>query len=338
VRVYLLVLLPLVLLGVAGRTVAESGPAPSEWHALQAVPELPVRYADADYGDPCGTLSSTPDSAVIDCWAAYVDSAVDEPQGSTALTEMYNLACVESWDVVERNVAGCPASSARCVRPDVGLFERVPEDLPIAANISAVWGRTEQMARQYTAFQTLRSGHALNDHRPRISGLAVSQGMLVLLQANSILAIRRQLEDEGCGIAHLEPYFDLALQVTRNLGARDVPEILETYPSQGRSWTRKFYVVLLEVLGRAGQVRPGADEAWREFCTQASDAGRKVGRLDADLNVWCGRAYEMVGDDEAAGHHWLLASRSANHPDAAAWALHRLGLVGRYGTETAGIR
>ena len=310
--------------------------ASDEWQVLQAVPELPVRFADSDNGDPCGALPSTPDPAVVECWAAYVDRTVS--MRTSPLTEIFNLACVESWDVVQPGEAGCPGDSARCVRPDVGLFERVPENLPIDSNISTVWALTAEVAKEYTAFQTLRSGHALNDHRPRISGLAVSHGMLVLHRANTVLDLSRQLADEGCSAEHLEPYFELASRVTRDLGSSDLPEILETYPAAGQPWSRRFYGVQLEVLGRAGEVRTGAEEHWRKHCEKASDKGRRVGKLDADVNVWCGRAYEMVGDADAAGHHWLLASRSPNHPEAAAYALRRLGLVGRDRSETAGMQ
>jgi hypothetical protein len=155
--------------------------------------------------------------------------------------------------------------------------------------------------------------------------------MLVLYRANALTRLRGQLKRESCGVEHLEPYFDLAVQITSEVGGSDLPEILEFYPPQGRPWTRRFYRVQLEVLGRAGDVRSAPEAAWRKDCEKAADPGSRVGRLETDVNVWCGYAYELLGDSDAATLHWRLARHSPNHPEAAAFALHRLDA--RYRTE-----
>ncbi len=304
-----------------------------DWRALLPAPELHVRFEDGDQGAPCAALPSTPDPSAVECWAAYVDRAVSKR--TSPLTEESELACIEEWEVVEPLQAGCPWDAARCVRADVGLFERVPDELPIDTNISATWALAAELAREYTAFQTLRSGHALNPHRPRISGLALSQGMLVLYRAQAISALRRELEAGDCGTDHLEPYFELASRVAEEVGRSDVPEILETFPEPGREWSRRFHRVQLAVLARNDAVR--ADGAWREDCSKARELGMRVGRLDADVNVWCGYAYELVGEPDHATLHWTLARHSPHHPEAASYAARRLGIVGP-GRTTAELR
>ncbi len=318
------------LAGLAGGA-APAAADPDGWRAVPAVPELHVRFEDSEHGAPCAPLGTTPTPAAVECWAAYVDRAVSKR--SSPLTTEINLACVAKWEDTGPGQGGCPGDAARCVRPALGIFERVPEDLPIDTNISATWALATDLAREYTAFQTLRSGHALNPHRPRIAGLAVSQGMLVLYRAYAITALRRQLEAETCGRDHLQPYFDLARQVTQELGGSDVPEILDSYPAPGQLWARRFYRVQLEVLGRADGIRPAQD--WKQDCEKAAEVGRRVGRLDADLNVWCGYAYELLGQSDEAFIHWQLARRSPNHPEASSFAKRRLEVEGRAAAKTA---
>jgi hypothetical protein len=219
----------------------------------------------------------------------------------------------------------------------VSLFQSLAPGLPIGTNISAAWALTVDLAREYTAFRTLRSGYALNPHRPRIGGLALSQGTLVLYRAHALTELRRALEAGGCGVEHLAPYFDLADRVIDEVARSDLPSILESYPPPGREWARRFHRVQLAVLGGSGGMRLGGK--WRDDCERAATMGAAIGRLDADVNVWCGYAYELAEMPDAAAPHWRLARQSANHPEAASYASRRLQLVpSELGETTAGVR
>lgn len=290
------------------------------WRALPQVPALQLRFEEAGPPAPCAALAASADPAAVECWEAYVHRAAS--RRSSPLTAEVDLACVERWDLTPPGQGGCPGDAARCVRPTVGLFARVPEDLPIDSNVSAAWAMAEELAREYTAFQVLRSGHALNPHRPRISGLALSQGMLVLYRAEAIAALGRQLAGSGCATDHLDPYLELAGRVTDELGRSDVPAILETHPPAGREWARRFYRVQLAVLGSRDGVDPGG--GWQQDCEKAASIGPAVGRLDADVNVWCGVAYEHLDMPGVASLHWQLARRSPHHPEAASYASDRV--------------
>lgn len=310
---------------------AEAGDA---WRAVPRVPELALRFDPADGAAPCAALPANVAPDVVECWSAYVDRAAG--RRSSPLTAETNLACVEHWEVTPAGQGGCPGDAARCVRPAVGPFERMPADLPIDSNVSAAWAMAADLAREYTAFQALRSGHALNPHRPRIAGLALSEGMLVLYRAEAIAALGRQLAASGCARDHLEPYLELAAHVTREIGSSDVPRILEGYPPAGREWARRFYRVQLAVLASPTAPRPGG--GWQQDCEKAASLGSDVGRLDADVNVWCGVAYERLDMPGVASLHWRLARRSPNHPEAASYASERLSLEPEASAETAEVR
>ena len=311
--------LPAVLL--AGSLAAGDAAANDGWRALPQVPKLHLRFEDGEAAAPCAALPETPDPSDVACWTTYVDRAA--ARRSSPLTAETELACVETWQVA-RPGGACPADAAACVRPELGVFESLAPGLPVDSNVSAVWALSVEMAREYTAFQVLRSGHALNPHRPRIAGLALSQGMLVLYRAHAIHALGESLADAGCADEHVRPYLELAGRVTDEVGRSDVPAILETYPPPGREWARRFHRIQLAVLGRADGVRPGG--AWQEDCEKAASVGPAVGRLDADVNVWCGYAYEQLGMPGVATLHWQLARRSPHHPEAASFASRRLAL------------
>ena len=299
---------------------AGAGADDDSWRAVLAAPALQLRFEDSGRASPCAPLPATPDPEAVACWAAHVDRSVSKR--SSPLTSETKLACVGAWEVIAPEQGGCPSDAARCVRPELGLFDKLAADLPIDTNISATWALSEDLAREYTAFQTLRSGHALNPHRPRIAGLALSQGMLVLYRAHAISELRRELEAEGCAVEHLEPYLELAEQVALEVGRSDVPAILETFPPLGREWARRFHRVQLAVIGGSAGVR--ASGKWQSDCEKAREIGPEVGRLDADVNVWCGYAYEQSGTPDLAAEHWRLARRSPNHPAAASYATRRL--------------
>jgi hypothetical protein len=237
------------------------------------------------------------------------------------LASQPELACVPRWEITEAGHAGCPGDAARCVRPDAGLFSSVGP-IPIAGNIRAARNAAAAMSREYTTFQSLRNAQAINSHRPRISGLALSQGMLVLHHAYSLASVEQALEAGGCATEHLSPFFELASWVTDEVGGTDVPHVLESYPPPGREWARRFHRVQLEVLGRRGAIRETG--AWREDCEKAAELGERVGTLDADLHVWCGYAYELLEMPDAALEHWESARRSPNHPEASSYANEHL--------------
>jgi hypothetical protein len=303
--------------------------------AVPAVPELNLRFEDGGEAAPCAALPVTPSETAVECWSAYVDRAVSKR--SSPLTDESELACIEVWEVVLPGERGCPADAARCVRPQTELFEKVAPGIPVDTNISATWALTSELAREYTAFQVLRNGHALNPLRPRIAGLALSQGMLVLYRAHAIRDLQDQLESAGCATEHLDPYFAQASRVTDEVGRSDVPAILESFPPLGREWSRRFRRVQLEVIGRGEGVR--ASGKWREDCEKAASIGPDVGRLDADVNVWCGYAYEQLDMPEAALEHWRLARRSPHHPEAASYANGRLKIApAEPGETTAEVR
>jgi hypothetical protein len=291
--------------------------------AVPAVPDLHLRFEDAGEVAPCAGLPVTPSESAVECWSAYVDRSASKR--SSSLTAESELACVEIWDVAQPGERGCPQDAARCVRPQTEFFESVSPGLPVDTNISATWALTSDLAREYTAFQVLRNGHALNPHRPRIAGLALSQGMLVLYRAHAIRDLESQLESAGCATEHLDPYFALASRVTDEVGGSDVPDILESFPPLGREWARRFRRVQLEVIGRPGGIR--ATGKWRDDCEKAATIGPAVGRLDADVNVWCGYAYEKLDMPDAALEHWRLAQRSPHHPEAASYANRRLKIA-----------
>ncbi len=309
----------LILLGATGVASAQG----SGWRVVPGTPSLHLRFEDASGRAPCPGLSATPAAAAVECWSAQVDRAVSKR--TSPLVSEPALACVGAWEITPAGEGACPGEAAQCVRPDAGLFESLDRRLPIDSNIKAVWALTAELAGEYTAFQVLRNGHALNPHRPRIAGLALSQGLLVLHRAHAVAAVERKLETGGCATEHLLPYFDLAQRVTEEVGRSDVPAILETHPPMGREWARRFHRVQLAVIGADAAVRP--DGKWREDCEKASALGPRVGRLDADVNAWCGYAYEQLGMVDAALEHWRLARRSANHPEAAAYADRQLALV-----------
>ncbi len=302
-------------------------PAPSAasgdgWRAVPSVAGLHLRFEDSGDAAPCASLGARPNAGAVECWVAYVDRSVS--RRSTPLTQETSLACVAGWEVAVPGQGNCPGDAARCVRPAISLFDSLAPDLPIDTNISATWALASDLAGEYTAFQVLRNGHALNPHRPRIAGLALSQGMLALYRAHAITLLKRGLEGGACATDHLEPYFALAARVTEELGRSDVPAILETFPPTGREWARRFHRVQLAVTGRPGGVAPTGK--WREDCEKAAAIGPAVGRLDADVNVWCGYAYEQLDMTDAAFEHWRLARRSPNHPEAASYANRRLQL------------
>jgi len=180
----------------------------------------------------------------------------------------------------------------------------------------------------------LRNGQALNPHRPRIAGLALAQGMLVLRHAHALVAATRDLEADGCATDHMQPYALVAERATQEVGATDLRRILETYPPPGREWARRFHRVQLEVLGRSDGPRASAG-GWREDCQRALALGPRVGSLDADVNVWCGYAYERLRMRDEAFEHWVLARRSANHPEASSYADEHLKRPRETGIETA---
>lgn len=304
-----------ILLGlalIAGGASADG----SGWRVVPGVPPLHLRFEEGDTPAPCPVLGATPAQAAVECWSAQVDRAVS--RRTTPLTPEPALACVGTWEIEVPGTAACPSEAAQCVRPVVGAFESLDQRLPIGSNIQAVWALTDELAREYTAFQVLRNGNALNPHRPRIAGLALSQGLLVLYRAHSLVTVSRTLEAGGCATDHLAPYVELAARVTEEVGRSDVPAILETYPPMGREWARRFHRVQLAVIGADPAVRLSGK--WRDDCEQASAIGARVGRLDADVNVWCGYAYEQLGMFDAALEHWHLARRSPNHPEAASYA------------------
>ena len=306
-----------ILLGTAGAASAQG----SSWRVVPGVPSLHLRFEEGGDQAPCPGLSATPDHSAVECWSAQVDRAVSKR--TTPLTAESSLACVGGWKIMRAGEGPCPGEAAHCVRPEAGLFEPLEPRLPIDSNIQAVRALTGELAREYTAFQVLRNGHALNPHRSRIAGLALSQGLLVLHRAHALADVMRELEAGGCATEHLLPYFDLAARVTEEVGSSDVPAILETHPPVGREWARRFHRVQLAVMGARAGVPPNGK--WREDCERASALGSRVGRLDADVNVWCGYAYERLGMLEAALEHWHLARRSANHPEAASYADQHLG-------------
>lgn len=300
------------LLCAAGAASAEG----AEWRVVPGAPPLRVRFEDGGAQAPCPELGDTPAVAAMECWSARVDRAVS--RRSSPLARESGLACVSGWEIAAAGEGSCPGEAARCVRPAVGLLESVDEKLPIDSNIQAAWALADELSQEYTAFQLLRSGHALNPHRPRIAGITLSQGLLVLYRAHALSDVKRELEAGGCATEHLLPYFDLADLVIEEVGGSDVPAILETHPPMGREWVRRFHRVQLAVIGADASVKP--DGEWRQDCEKASAIGPRVGRLDADINVWCGYAYERLGMLDAALEHWHLARRSANHPEAASYA------------------
>jgi hypothetical protein len=301
-----------ILLGAAGVASAQGAGR----LVVPGVPPLYLRFEDAGGRSPCPALGATPAAAAVECWSAQVDRAVSKRSSRPA--SQPSLACVSAWEITPAGQGACPDDAAQCVRPDTGLFERPSRSLPIDSNIQAASALSADLAWEYTAFQVLRNGYALNPHRPRIAGLALSQGLLVLHRAHALAAVKQKLEAGGCATEHLLPYFDLAQRVTEEVGRSDVPAILESHPPMGREWARRFHRVQLAVIGADGAVRP--DGKWREDCEKASALGPRVGRLDADVNVWCGYAYEQLEMFDAALEHWHLARRSANHPEAAAYA------------------
>jgi hypothetical protein len=320
----------LPILGIGLLAPAPVVAAGAEWRAVPSVGELHLRFEASGQAAPCALLGAAPDASTIECWVAHVDRSV--ARRSSPLTEETTLACVVEWEIEQPGKGSCPADTDRCVRPDVGLFDSLTHGLPIDTNIATTWALTADLATQYTVFHALRNGRALNPHRPRLAGLALSQGMLVLYRAHAITLLRHRLEEGGCGTQHLESYFALAAQVTDELGRSDVPEILETFPPAGREWERRFHRVQLAVTGRGGRVSPTG--RWREDCEKAAAVGRQVGRLDADVNVWCGYAYEQLDMPEAAFEHWRLARRSPNHLEAASYANRRLRIEPTRPTET----
>lgn len=309
--------------GVTTALVLSSGlfatsPAAADeaFRVVPSVPGLHVRFEDGGEAAPCAALGQTPSATAVECWSAHVDRSVSRRPSS--LESDAALACVDAYESLAPGQAGCPRDAAQCVRPRLAVFESLKPGLPVDTNIAAAWAMAADLAREYTAFQVLRNGYALNPHRPRIAGLALAEGMLVLSRAQAITALKRSLEDGGCATDHLSPYFDLASRVTEEVGGSDVPAILETHPPPGREWARRFYRVQLAVLGAVQGIR--ADGRWREDCERATAIGAAVGRLDADVNVWCGYAYEQLGMSDAAMEHWRLARRSPNHPEAASYA------------------
>ena len=143
-----------------------------DWRVAPKPPELQLRFEDRGEKAPCPDFGATPATETIECWAAHVDRALS--RDASGLAEVDRLACLPAWEITEPGQGGCPEEAARCVRPKAGLFEGVPSDLPIGSNIRAAWATAVDLAREYTTFQLIRNGQALNPHRPRISGLAIS--------------------------------------------------------------------------------------------------------------------------------------------------------------------
>ena len=299
--------------------VAAARPAGADDSGIRVVPSAPglhLRFEDSGEAAPCEVLGQTPSGSAVECWSAQVDRAVSRRPSS--LTTETALACIEAFETAPPGHAGCPKDAAVCVKPSLAFYESLAPGLPLDSNIAAGWAMAADLSREYTAFQVLRNGYALNPHRPRIAGLALSEGMLVLYRAHAILAVERRLRENGCATEHLAPYFELATRVTDEVGGSDLPTILETHPPQGREWARRFRRVQLAVLGAVAGIH--ADGKWREDCERATAVGAAVGRLDADVNAWCGYAYQQLGMADEAMEHWRLARRSPNHPEAASYA------------------